>query len=128
MSEKSNCKSIENIGAEGGSRTHTTLRSTDFKSVASAISPPRRRISDKITCSFVFTLALRCQLPERERQQVKPTRAGVRSPTNRGPQARSSPGVVDREGNHGKTVSMENRIWLASSRCVQASVALPKSG
>jgi DNA-binding LacI/PurR family transcriptional regulator len=30
------------IGAEGGSRTHTTLRSTDFKSVASAIPPPRR--------------------------------------------------------------------------------------
>jgi hypothetical protein len=29
------------IGAEGGSRTHTTLRSTDFKSVASAIPPPR---------------------------------------------------------------------------------------
>jgi hypothetical protein len=30
-------------GAEGGSRTHTTLRSTDFKSVASAIPPPRHR-------------------------------------------------------------------------------------
>src|SRR6266850_3447533 len=29
------------IGAEGGSRTRTTLRSTDFKSVASAIPPPR---------------------------------------------------------------------------------------
>src|SRR6266850_6209592 len=28
-------------GAEGGSRTRTTLRSTDFKSVASAIPPPR---------------------------------------------------------------------------------------
>ena len=33
-------KRIE-IGAEGGSRTRTTLRSTDFKSVASAIPPPR---------------------------------------------------------------------------------------
>ena len=32
---------IEMIGAEGGSRTRTTLRSTDFKSVASAIPPPR---------------------------------------------------------------------------------------
>src|SRR6185503_15398208 len=30
-------------GAEGGSRTRTTLRSTDFKSVASAIPPPRHR-------------------------------------------------------------------------------------
>ena len=29
------------VGAEGGSRTRTTLRSTDFKSVASAIPPPR---------------------------------------------------------------------------------------
>ncbi len=29
------------IGAEGGSRTRTTFRSTDFKSVASAIPPPR---------------------------------------------------------------------------------------
>ena len=35
-------------GAEGGSRTHTTLRSTDFKSVASAISPPRRTSKDNI--------------------------------------------------------------------------------
>lgn len=34
-------KRIEMIGAEGGSRTRTTLRSTDFKSVASAIPPPR---------------------------------------------------------------------------------------
>src|SRR5207244_6301349 len=80
LRSRENLKTIN--GAEGGSRTHTTLRSTDFKSVASAIPPPRRRISDKITCSFVFTLALRCQLPERERQQVKPTRAGVRSPTH----------------------------------------------
>ena len=29
------------IGAEGGIRTHTGLLPTDFKSVASAISPPR---------------------------------------------------------------------------------------
>ena len=28
-------------GAEGGSRTRTPLRTTDFKSVASAIPPPR---------------------------------------------------------------------------------------
>ena len=28
-------------GAEGGSRTRTSLRTTDFKSVASAIPPPR---------------------------------------------------------------------------------------
>jgi hypothetical protein len=35
------CKLLKMIGAEGGSRTRTTLRSTDFKSVASAIPPPR---------------------------------------------------------------------------------------
>lgn len=28
------------LGARGGIRTHTPLRITDFKSVASAISPP----------------------------------------------------------------------------------------
>ena len=33
-------KRIKN-GAEGGSRTRTSLRTTDFKSVASAIPPPR---------------------------------------------------------------------------------------
>jgi hypothetical protein len=40
-------KGIE-VGAEGGSRTRTTLRSTDFKSVASAIPPPRL-VSKNIT-------------------------------------------------------------------------------
>ena len=29
---------IEMIGAEGGSRTHTTLRSTDFKNVGGGIT------------------------------------------------------------------------------------------
>src|SRR6266550_1419323 len=48
MSQKSDPYSIEFIGAEGGSRTHTTLRSTDFKSVASAIPPPRRWVKDNI--------------------------------------------------------------------------------
>jgi hypothetical protein len=32
---------IEMVGAEGGSRTRTSLRTTDFKSAASAIPPPR---------------------------------------------------------------------------------------
>ena len=35
------CKLLKRNGAEGGSRTRTSLRTTDFKSVASAIPPPR---------------------------------------------------------------------------------------
>ena len=31
--------------AEGGTRTHTSLRRADFKSAASAIPPPRQEVS-----------------------------------------------------------------------------------
>ena len=37
-------------GAEGGSRTRTSLRTTDFKSAASAIPPPRHAV--KIACAL----------------------------------------------------------------------------
>src|SRR6266404_1928868 len=36
------------IGAEGGSRTRTPSRTTDFKSVASAIPPPRHGGEDNM--------------------------------------------------------------------------------
>jgi hypothetical protein len=39
---------IEMIGAEGGSRTRTPSRTTDFKSVASAIPPPRHGGEDNM--------------------------------------------------------------------------------
>src|ERR1043165_6537620 len=42
VAEKISCKRIEIFGAEGGIRTLTGLLPTDFKSVASAIPPPRR--------------------------------------------------------------------------------------
>jgi hypothetical protein len=35
---------VENA-AEGGTRTHTSLQTTDFKSVASTIPPPRLRLN-----------------------------------------------------------------------------------
>ena len=34
--------------AEGGTRTHTSLRRADFKSAASAIPPPRQEVSKKV--------------------------------------------------------------------------------
>ena len=40
MMQSAVAKRIE-VGAEGGSRTRTSLRTTDFKSAASAIPPPR---------------------------------------------------------------------------------------
>src|SRR3954453_6320160 len=42
-------KNARKIGAEGGSRTRTPLRTTDFKSVASAIPPPRH-VAERLTC------------------------------------------------------------------------------
>src|SRR6185369_1839090 len=78
------------IGAEGGSRTHTTLRSTDFKSVASAIPPPRRRFSDKIACSFVFTLAQRCQMREPVLGQVQAHPHQCQKPDRQGGQPRKN--------------------------------------
>ena len=33
------CRSIHEVGARGGSRTHTPFQTTDFESVASAIPP-----------------------------------------------------------------------------------------
>ena len=42
-------------GAEGGSRTRTSFRTTDFKSAASAIPPPRHLIrNSNCTKSFHF--------------------------------------------------------------------------
>lgn len=38
--------------AEGGTRTHTSLRRTDFKSVASAIPPPRHEILGEAATGF----------------------------------------------------------------------------
>ena len=35
-------------GAEGGTRTHTSLWRADFKSAASAIPPPRQEVSKKV--------------------------------------------------------------------------------
>ena len=50
------CAVNEN-GAEGGSRTRTSFRTTDFKSAASAIPPPRHRVDWKITqTTLVFVL------------------------------------------------------------------------
>ena len=37
---------VKRYGAEGGSRTRTPLRETDFKSAASAIPPPRHRLHE----------------------------------------------------------------------------------
>ena len=33
------CRSVHEVGARGGSRTHTPFQTTDFESVASAIPP-----------------------------------------------------------------------------------------
>src|ERR1041384_2649131 len=41
-------------GAEGGSRTRTSFRTTDFKSAASAIPPPRHVIRTRIVPRLLF--------------------------------------------------------------------------
>src|ERR1043166_3546552 len=53
------------IGAEGGIRTLTGLLPTDFKSVASAISPPRLRAcsQDSIDRGCVHLAIFVCDLP-----------------------------------------------------------------
>ena len=38
------CRSVHEVGARGGSRTHTPFQTTDFESVASAI-PPLGRVT-----------------------------------------------------------------------------------
>src|SRR5690242_19139450 len=46
-------------GAEGGSRTRTSLRTTDFKSAASAIPPPRHVVrNSNSTKGFRFRLII----------------------------------------------------------------------
>ena len=45
-------------GAEGGSRTRTSFRTTDFKSVASAIPPPRHIVRKPNSIKpFLFSLS-----------------------------------------------------------------------
>ena len=46
------------IGAEGGTRTHTPVRATDFKSAASAIPPPRH-VRPIIAAAFSLPLPAR---------------------------------------------------------------------
>ena len=47
------------IGAEGGSRTRTSFRTTDFKSAASAIPPPRHVVrKPNSTKRFRFLLII----------------------------------------------------------------------
>ena len=45
--EDTNCSyavNFEKLTAEGGTRTHTPLRETDFKSAASTFPPPRQKL------------------------------------------------------------------------------------
>ena len=46
------------VGAEGGSRTRTSFRTTDFKSAASAIPPPRHVVRNP-NSSKPFLISLR---------------------------------------------------------------------
>ena len=52
VKQSSKAKQIQKVKqetyAEGGTRTHTSLRRADFKSAASAIPPPRQEVSKKV--------------------------------------------------------------------------------
>src|SRR5215212_3509123 len=49
-------------GAEGGSRTRTSLRTTDFKSAASAIPPPRQVVRNSNIARI--SVALNTNIPD----------------------------------------------------------------
>ena len=55
-------------GAEGGTRTHTPLLGTDFKSVASAISPPRHTYVKGIISVNPENPDCNCSDPSHERR------------------------------------------------------------
>ena len=58
QAQKRKFKNSVSSGAEGGSRTRTSLRTMDFKSTASAIPPPRHVVrKPKSTKSLLFSLS-----------------------------------------------------------------------